>query len=96
MKVYAIKTPEQLKRAADMAKWQEDQRQMRNRATVWSASIRGMNPKPFPFEIYLEIGRSAVVMMRNRKGEVSTLGNLYVVGARDFAKEELELLTDWR
>lgn len=65
MKAYSISSPEQLRTAADMAKWQNDMRRMRDVATVWSSAIRQNPDARIPFKITLELGRSAIVFKEN-------------------------------
>ena len=87
MKIYTLSTPEQLKAAAGMAKRPNDARRMRDVATVWSSAIRRKPDARIPFRITLELGRSAIVFKENDR-EKAPLGNLYVIGARELAKEE--------
>ena len=87
MKIYTLSTPEQLKAAAGMAKRPNDARRMRDVATVWSSAIRRKPDARIPFRITLELGRSAIVFKENDR-EKAPLGNLYVIGAREFAKED--------
>lgn len=90
MKAYSISSPEQLRTAADIAKWQNDMRRMRDVATVWSSAIRQNPDARIPFKITLELGRSAIVFKENGREKIP-LGNLYVAGAREFAKELSEI-----
>ena len=61
MKAYSISSPEQLRTAADMAKWQNDMRRMRDVATVWRIAIRKNPDARNPFKITQELGRNAIV-----------------------------------
>lgn len=87
MKVYTLSTPEQLKAAAEIAKWQNDRLKMQAVATVWSSSIRQNPEANIPFRVTIELGRSAIVFKESDK-EKTPLGNLYVVGARQFVADE--------
>ena len=82
MKVYSISSPEQLRLAADMIKWDRDYRRVRAFADDWQRSGRQE-------KITLELGRSAQIC-REVNGKKTVLATIYVAAARDYAKELTE------
>lgn len=82
MKVYSISSPEQLNRAADLVKWDRDRRKVEEHIQAWQ---KGYGPK----EMTLELGRNARIHYIADDGKKTQLATLYVIPARDFAREEL-------
>lgn len=82
MKVYSISSPEQLNRAADLVKWDRDRRKVEEHIKAWQ---KGYGPK----NMTLELGRNAIIHFIDTNGKKTQLATLYVVPAREFAREEL-------
>ena len=82
MKVYSITSPEQLNRAADLVKWDRDRRKVEEHVRAWQ---KGYGPK----NMTLEVGRNAIIHYIDDEGKKTQLATLYVIPARDFAREEL-------
>lgn len=82
MKVYSISSPEQLNRAADLVKWDRDRKKVKDFADRWyKFSMKR--------DVTLEVSRNARIYYIDQDGKKTQLATLYVVGAREFAKEEL-------
>lgn len=82
MKVYSISTPEQLEHAADLVKWPKDREKVMKFAGRWyDYSMK--------IDVTLEIGRNAIIHYIADDGKKTQLATLYVIPARDFAREEL-------
>lgn len=82
MKVYSISTPEQLESAADLVKWERDRKKVKEFANRWyTFSMRR--------DVTLELGRNARIYYIDLEGKKTQLATLYVIHAREFAKEEL-------
>lgn len=82
MKVYSISTPEQLESAADLVKWERDRKKVKEFANRWyTFSMRR--------DVTLELGRNARIYYIDLEGKKTQLATLYVIPAREFAKEEL-------
>lgn len=79
MKVYSIDTPEKLKTASSMIKWERDRRRVQAFVNDWEKSCKA--PK-----ITLELSRNAHVFTEEN-GKKSLLATLYIAGAREFVKE---------
>lgn len=82
MKVYSISSPEQLQRAADLVKWDRDWHKVEDHVRAWQ---KGYGPK----SVTLELGRNAIIHYIADDGKKTQLATLYVIPARDFAREEL-------
>lgn len=82
MKVYSISSPEQLNRAADLVKWERDRRKVEDHIKAWQ---KGYGPK----SVTLELGRNAIIHYIADDGKKTQLATLYVIPAREFAREEL-------
>lgn len=82
MKVYSISSPEQLNRAADLVKWDRDKRKVEEHIRAWQ---KGYGPK----SMTLELGRNARIHYIDPEGKKTQLATLYVIPAREFAREEL-------
>ena len=82
MKVYSITSPEQLNRAADLVKWERDRRKVEEHARAWQ---KGYGPK----NMTLEVGRNAIIHYIDDEGKKTQLATLYVIPAREYAREEL-------
>ena len=82
MKVYSISSPEQLQRAADLVKWDRDRRKVELHVWAWK---NGNVPK----NMTLEVGRNAIIHYIADDGKKTQLATLYVIPAREFAREEL-------
>ena len=82
MKVYSITSPEQLNRAADLVKWDRDRRKVEEHVRAWQ---KGYGPK----NMTLEVGRNAIIHYIDDEGKKTQLAMLYVIPAREFAREEL-------
>lgn len=82
MKVYSIASPEQLNRAADLVKWDRDRRKVEEHVRAWQ---KGYGPK----NMTLEVGRNAIIHYIDDEGKKTQLATLYVIPAREFAREEL-------
>ena len=82
MKVYSISSPEQLERASDFVKWERDRRKVEDHLNAWQ---KGYGPK----NMTLEVGRNAVIHYIADDGKKTQLATLYVIPAREFAREEL-------
>ena len=82
MKVYSIASPEQLNRAADLVKWDRDRRKVEEHVRAWQ---KGYGPK----NMTLEVGRNAIIHYIDDEGRKTQLATLYVIPAREFAREEL-------
>ena len=89
MKIYRISNSEQLKTAAQYMKNSNLVRKVEDVATVWSAMARKHPDRPAPITVTLELGRSAI-LFKECRGERVPLGPMYVIGAREFAKELIE------
>ena len=89
MKVYSINSPEQLKEAADLMKTPNLVRKVQDVAAVWSAMARKYPERPAPITVTMELGRSAI-LFKECNGEREPIGPMYVIGAREFAKELVE------
>ena len=82
MKVYSIASPEQLNRAADLVKWDRDRRKVEEHVRAWQ---KGYGPK----NMTLEVGRKAIIHYIDDEGKKTQLATLYVIPAREYAREEL-------
>lgn len=82
MKVYSIASPEQLNRAADLVKWDRDRRKVEEHVRAWQ---KGYGPK----NMTLEVGRNAIIHFIDDEGKKTQLATLYVIPAREYAREEL-------
>lgn len=82
MKVYSITSPEQLNRAADLVKWDRDRRKVEEHVMAWQ---KGYGPK----NMTLEVGRNAIIHYIDDEGKKTQLATLYVIPAREYAREEL-------
>lgn len=82
MKVYSISSPEQLTKAVDLIKWDRDRRKVEDHVRAWQ---RGYGPK----DVTLELGRNAIIHYIADDGKKTQLATLYVIPAREFAREEL-------
>jgi hypothetical protein len=82
VKVYSISSPEQLNRAADLVKWDRDRRKVEEHVRAWQ---KGYGPK----DVTLEMGRNAIIHYIADDGKKTKLATLYVIPAREFAREEL-------
>ena len=82
MKVYSIASPEQLNRAADLVKWDRDRRKVEEHVRAWQ---KGYGPK----NMTLEVGRNAIIHYIDDVGKKTQLATLYVIPAREYAREEL-------
>lgn len=82
MKVYSISSPEQLTRAADLVKWERDRRKVADFIKAWQ---KGYGPK----RMTLELSRNAIIHYIADDGKKTQLATLYVIPAREFAREEL-------
>ena len=82
MKVYSISSPEQLNRAVDLVKWDRDRRKVEEHIRAWQ---KGYGPK----NMTLELGRNARIHYIDLEGKKTQLATLYVIPAREFAREEL-------
>ncbi len=82
MKVYSIASPEQLNRAADLVKWDRDRRKVEEHVRAWQ---KGYGPK----NMTLEVGRNAIIHYIDDEGKKTQLATLYVIPAREYAREEL-------
>ena len=89
MKIYRIANSEQLKVAAQYMKTPNLIRKVQDVAAVWSAMARKRPERPAPITVTMELGRSAV-LFKECNGEREPLGPMYVIGAREFAKELIE------
>lgn len=82
MKVYSISSPEQLAKAADLVKWDRDRRKVTDFINSWT---KGYGPK----DMTLEVGRNARIHYIDSEGKKTLLATMYVIPAREFAREEL-------
>jgi len=82
VKVYSIASPEQLNRAADLVKWDRDRRKVEEHVRAWQ---KGYGPK----NMTLEVGRNAIIHYIDDEGKKTQLATLYVIPAREYAREEL-------
>lgn len=89
MKIYRISNSEQLKTAAQYMKTTNLVRKVQDVAMVWSSLERKHPGEPLPITITMELGRSAV-LFKECNGDKVPLGPMYVIGAREFAKELIE------
>lgn len=89
MKIYRISNPEQLKIAAQYMKNSNLVRKVQDVAVVWNTMARKHPERPAPVAVTLELGRSAI-LFKECNGERVPLGPMYVIGAREFAKELIE------
>lgn len=83
MKVYSITSPDQLTKVADLVKWDRDRRKVEEHIRAWQ---KGYGPK----NMTLELGRNAIIHYINPEGKKTQLATLYVIPAREFAREELK------
>ena len=82
MKVYSISSPEKLNLAADLVKWDKDRKNVKDFADRWYRFSMKR-------DVTLEVGRNARIYYIDQDGKKTQLATLYVIPARDFAREEL-------
>lgn len=85
MKVYLITTPEQLERAADVAKWQSHRLKVMEYVAMWKKR-QISDPDNLLPPVTLELGRQAQ-LFRHDNGK-KLLATMYVTGARQFVMDE--------
>ena len=85
MKVYSIKSPDVLERAADVAKWQSHRIQIMNYLAYWKRRLEQDPADPLP-PVTLELGRQAQLFRHDGKKQL--LATMYVTGARQFVADE--------
>ena len=85
MKVYQITTPEQLERAAEVAKWQSHRVKVMNYLAYWKRRLEQDPADPLP-PVTLELGRQAQLFRHDGKKQL--LATMYVTGARQFVMDE--------
>lgn len=86
MKVYPISSPDVLERAADIVKWPGDRIKIMNYVALWRKTKERDPAHIFP-AITLEVGRQAQ-LVRTMDGRKTPMANLYIVGAKQFVKDE--------
>jgi len=82
MKVYSISSPEKLNLAADLVKWERDRKKVKDFADRWYRFSMKR-------DVTLEVGRNARIYYIDQDGKKTQLATLYVIPAREFAREEL-------
>jgi len=85
MKVYSISSPEQMERAADLVKWERDRKKVIDFIERWKRESRDGQQE----NVTLEVGRNAIIFYIHPEGKKTQLATLYVIPAREFAREEL-------
>ena len=85
MKVYSIKSPDMLVRAANIVKWQSDVIKVMNLVALWKRRTQDPDTE-FP-PVTLEIGRQAQ-LFRHDGGKKQLLATMYVKGAHQFVEDE--------
>jgi len=86
MKVYSIKSPDVLERAADVTKWQSHRIQVMNYLAYWKRRLEQDPADPLP-PVTLELGRQAQ-LFRHDGGKKQLLATMIVIGARQFVERE--------
>lgn len=86
MKVYSITTPDQLERAADIAKWQSHRAKVMEYIAMWKKR-QISDPDNLLPPVTLELGRQAQ-LFRHDGGKKQLLATMYVTGARQFVMDE--------
>ena len=85
MKVYSIKSPDVLERAADVTKWQSHRIQVMNYLAHWKRRLEQDPADPLP-PVTLELGRQAQLFRHDGKKQL--LATMYVICARQFVERE--------
>lgn len=85
MKVYSITTPEQLERAADVAKWDSHRKKVMEYIAMWKKR-QISDPDNLLPPVTLELGRQAQLFRHD--GGKKLLATMYVTGARQFVEDE--------
>lgn len=81
MKIYSIDTPEKLREAAGMIKWERDRKKTQEVINAW---MKGYGPE----KVTLEVSRNAHIFT-HQDGKKTLLATMYVQPARKWAAEAL-------